>query len=445
MKKAFKKTFKWIKNRPIWQKILFFIIIFLIIILCIFSSFMSSKINKMQTEKIEEEEIIINDEVLKKEKEYEIGKGYTNFVLFGGDSREHNVENNLNTDTIIIVSLNNETKEIKMVSVYRDTLLDVGNNTIKKCNSAYGLGGPKNAINMLNKNLDLNIRYYVTVDFSMVVDIVDMVGGIEVDVSEAEYKAVNDYMGETAMVAGKEAIPLTHAGVQILDGVQATTYARIRKGVGDDYARTARQRLVIEKIAEKVLSSNISLLNDIIDEALPRISTNMTMSDIIKYTSLLPKYKIGENSGFPFEKSSGYVKNRGSCVYAISLNKNVSMLHEFLYRENNYQPSKTVQELDSKIDAIVKQHKIPGTEVGNDPAVDASGEEIKQNSSKPVFVPNEYEENINTGNAETNDSEAEQTPTNNNESNNDMNINDSVDNDNEDDSITIDDIFSNFN
>ena len=268
------RILQWFKKLSVWKKIALIggVALFVLILGAYF--FVAWKFSKLNIEEIKKEEIIINNF-----EEEEVGVGYTNFVLFGGDSRSGDVEKNLNTDAIIIVSLNNATKEVKMVSVYRDTLLDVSNGSIRKCNSAYTAGGATQAINMLNMNLDLNIQQYVTVDFGAVTDVIDMLGGIEVDVSEAEYKAVNMYIDETAMVAEKKANHLTHAGVQTLDGVQATTYARIRKGVGDDYARTERQRLVIQKAAEKAMKADLATLNKIIDVVFPQISTNLSMSE----------------------------------------------------------------------------------------------------------------------------------------------------------------------
>ena len=311
--------------------------------------FVAWKFSKLNTEKIDADEIIINDFV----GDEPIGVGYTNFVLFGGDSRHGDVDKDLNTDSIIIVSLNNETKEIKMVSVYRDTLLDLTNGSIQKCNSAYSRGGATQAINMLNMNLDLNIQKYVTVDFGAVVDVIDMLGGIEVDVSEAEWKAVNKYIDETGSVAGKKANHLTHAGVQLLDGVQATTYARIRKGVGDDYARTERQRLVIQLAFEKALKSDLVTLNKIIDAVFPKVATNLTMSEILGYAKSITKYSIGETTGFPFEKGSSTIPGKGSCVYPVTLKKNVTLLHEFLFGETDYQPSSKVVSISGEIASIV--------------------------------------------------------------------------------------------
>ena len=172
---------KWFQGLSKKKKIGLIIGIIILLILVAGVIFVASKFSKMNTEKIDEDEIIINDFG-----EEPVGVGYTNFVLYGGDSRTGDVDKNLNTDAIIVVSLNNETKEVKMVSVYRDTLLDLSNGSIQKCNSAYSRGGATQAINMLNMNLDLNIQKYVTVDFGVVSDVIDLLGGIEVDVSEVE-------------------------------------------------------------------------------------------------------------------------------------------------------------------------------------------------------------------------------------------------------------------
>ncbi len=285
-----------------------------------------------------------------------IGEGYTNFVLFGGDSRSGDVKKSLNTDTIIIVSLNNKTSEIKMVSVYRDTLLDISTNNIRKCNSAYSNGGAIQAVNMLNKNLDLTIEKFVTVNFKAVVDLVDMVDGVEVDVSDKEWREVNKYIDETGRVAGKRAVHLTHGGVQKLDGVQATTYARIRKNVGDDYARTDRQRLVIEKVLEKTkekLKTDPQIIHKIITDILPEVYTNLDDGEILDYAANFAKYKIGETTGFPFEKRGGKLPGLGDSVYAVDLKSNVVKLHEFLFGTEDYQPSSTVVSISKEIAYIV--------------------------------------------------------------------------------------------
>lgn len=190
-----RKSGNWFSRLSMGKKVAVCICGLLICLLTFGVIFVSSKFGKMETKKIKKENIIIN------ELPEEVGEGYTNFALFGGDSRTGELEEGVRTDAIIIASLNNATKEIKMVSVYRDTLLDLSKGRINKCNGAYSEGGPEQAINMLNMNLDLDIQKYVTVDFKAVAETIDLLGGIEIDVSEAEVKATNEYIRETARVA----------------------------------------------------------------------------------------------------------------------------------------------------------------------------------------------------------------------------------------------------
>lgn len=338
-----RRTGNWFTRLSIGKKIALGISTVVVCLLVSGVVYVAAKFGKMDTKEIKKEDIIINDIA------EEVGEGYTNIALFGGDSREGEVGEGVRTDTIIVASLNNATKEVKMVSVYRDTLMDLSKGRINKCNGAYSAGGPKQAINMLNMNLDLDIQKYVTVDFGAVAETIDLLGGIEVDVSEAEVEATNKYIWETAAAAGKPGALLTQAGLQKLNGVQATTYARIRKGVGDDYKRTERQRLVIQKMAEKALKSDLGTINRIIDKVFPRISTNFTMPEILSYAKDFAKYKIGDSQGFPFDKSAATLAGKGSCVIPVSLESNVQKLHEFLYGTIDYQPSAKVIKISNAI------------------------------------------------------------------------------------------------
>ena len=199
---------------------------------------MAAKLGQLDTQEIPKEDIVINEGA---EQLASLGEGYLNVALFGVDSREGDLEKNTRTDCIIVASLNKETKEIKMASVYRDTLLDLSEGTLQKCNAAYSFGGPKQAINMLNMNLDLDIQNYVTVDFKAIADTIDLLGGLDIELTEAEVKYIGDFIGETGDVAGRDRGDVHYvegAGLQHLDGVQATTYARIRSTAGGDFTRT---------------------------------------------------------------------------------------------------------------------------------------------------------------------------------------------------------------
>ena len=231
--------------------------------------YLAAKLSKLNKDNLDSSDIVVNDDA-------QMEEGYTNVALFGIDSRSGELEKGTRTDCLIVASLNNETKEVKMISVYRDTVLDIENNYLQKCNAAYAFGGPTQAINMLNKNLDLDIQEYATVDFAAISNAIDMLGGLEIEIKPEEVKPLNKFVKETARVAGKKAQTISGPGVQLLDGVQATTYARIRSTAGGDFTRTERQRLVIEKIVEKAQKSDLATINNIIDELFPTIKTSFT-------------------------------------------------------------------------------------------------------------------------------------------------------------------------
>lgn len=322
-----------------------------------------AKWSKIDTKAIKAEDIVINEEV-KKNKNVDLGDGFTNVALFGVDSRDGDLGEGNRTDCIIVASLNNKTKEIKMVSVYRDTLLDLSEGTYQKCNAAYSYGGPVLAINMLNMNLDLDIQDYVTVDFGAIADAVDLLGGIEIEVTEEELPYINQYIPETANSAGKAANLLQSAGLQKLDGTQATTYARIRSTAGGDFTRTERQRLVIEKMFEKAKMADIGTLNAIIDKVFPQVSTSFTLPEILKYASAYSEYKLTGNMGFPEDKYTDMLSEIGSVVVPDDLTSNVAKLHEFLFGTVGYSPSSTVQTVSANIayTASAKQSSGTGTE-----------------------------------------------------------------------------------
>lgn len=306
------------------------------------------KYGKIQKTEIDENNVIVNEI---DEESQAVKEGYRNIALFGVDSREAgSLEAGSHSDTIIIASINNKTGDVKLVSVYRDTYLNQSDDTYNKATQAYFRGGPEQAINMLNMNLDLDITDYVTVDFAAMVDVIDLLGGIEINIqTEAEVVHLNNYAIETSKVSGVKTTKVKKPGLQVLDGVQATSYARIRYTAGDDFRRTERQREVIEAIVAKAKKANIVTLNKIIDEVFPQVSTSLTMKEILALLPNAADYTIAETTGFPFDKTTGTVGSKGSCVIAQGLEQNVVQLHEFLFEEKDYVPSKTVTLINNKI------------------------------------------------------------------------------------------------
>ena len=356
-----KKKKKSNKKRNI---ILFIIeIIILLILLAVFWFVMKSK--SIEHVEIQEDEVEISEQVLNST-ETGAMKGYRNIALFGVDSRDKELDKNTRTDTIMIASINQDTKEVKLVSLYRDTYLNLSTDTYNKANSAYAKGGPKQALSMLNMNLDMNITDYVTVGFDGLIDVIDAVGGIEIDVHEDEIQHLNSYQismvgkedgtlnakGEPNYVAtaGVDYTPVKNAGMQTLNGLQATAYCRIRY-VGNDFGRTQRQRLVLTEVAKKAVTLNPVKLNNIAEAVFPKISTSLKLDEILSLLGGVAEYKIGESAGFPFEGQykTGNIGKKGSCVVPTDLEQNVITLHEFFFKDEEYSPSETVKKCSQQI------------------------------------------------------------------------------------------------
>lgn len=306
----------------------------------------------------------------------EYTEDYQVIALVGVDSRDGGLEGG-NSDTMMLACIDNSTKEVRLISIYRDTLLRVGedsegNGKYRKANYAYNAGGPEQFLTMINSNLDLMVTDYVTVDFSAVAIVVDLLGGIEVDLTAEEIKHLNNYCVETSEVTGGdyEKLPEGEPGVYTLNGVQAVSYCRIRYTSGNDFMRTARQRLVISKMVEKALKADLSTLNSIMDEVFPMISTSFSKTEIVKLGSSLLSYNLGETAGFPFshymlDVSMWDLSDPLDCVAPITLESNVVELHEWLFGEENYQVSDELKAYSDRIvdltgygdDAIEKAHE----------------------------------------------------------------------------------------
>ena len=281
--------------------------------------------------------------------------GYTNFMVYGVDNRTAGNYNGGNTDVQILVSINNDTKKIRMASVYRDLYLDVDptNGTrLAKSNAAYARGGEKEAMEMINENFDLNVDKFVTVDFAAVVDIIDDVGGIEVDVSDDELAALNSRryptIPQVARISGKKATYVTKAGPQTLNGVQACAYCRIRHGAGDDWGRARRQRTVMSQLFKKVKGASASQMSKIIDDVFPKISTNFSMTEMLSLASAVKSYSIDKSFGFPFDETNMALNGRDTMI-PCTLESNVEKLHQKMFDEANYAPSQTVRAISDQI------------------------------------------------------------------------------------------------
>lgn len=277
---------------------------------------------------------------------------YTNIACFGLDSRNGELEGGVQSDCIMIVSINNETNDVKLVSVYRDTLLQQEDGTYEKANSAYNRGGPEAAISLLNRNFDLDIRNYVSVNFSALVDVIDALGGLEINLTQEESLYCNAYAFETGQVVGKEMVKIDEvAGTQLLDGIHAVGYARIRYTEGNDFKRTERQRQVLQMTVKKKKKADLLTLNKIVDKVFPQISTSLTVTDMLGFVANIMNYNIVETTGFPYAlTTSEDVRNHtGSYVVPIDFIGNVSQLHQNIFAEEWYEPSSKVKQIHDDI------------------------------------------------------------------------------------------------
>ena len=273
---------------------------------------------------------------------------YQTFVLYGVDSREGKLTEEAHSDTIILCCVNKKAKSIRMVSVYRDTYLDNTNGEYRKATECYYFGGPSRSINMLNKNLDLDIKDYITVDFKALIKAVDLVGGVYIDVTEEELPYINGYQTENSQVTGVEISPVESAGYQLLNGIQALAYCRIRYTAGSDYKRTERQRAVLTQIFDSAKNQGVPKLLQIADTLLQDVSTSFSSAELISLATTAAGCSLGETTGFPFDLQAANIA-AGDCVVPVNLANNVSRLHAFLYGTEGYTPSSTVQQISDEI------------------------------------------------------------------------------------------------
>lgn len=268
--------------------------------------------------------------------------GYWNIAVFGVDSRDGNTKNAL-ADVQLICSINQETGEIKLVSVYRDTYLKINSKgTYHKINEAYFKGGHKQAVSALEENLDVKINDYATFNWKAVAQAINVLGGVDIEITQPEFKYINAFITETVNSTGIGSTQLASAGPNHLDGVQAVAYCRLRL-MDTDFQRTERQRKVISLALEKAKQADLATRTNLVKAILPQISTSVGVDDVLPMAKNASKYHIGETAGFPFAQKTKKM-GKMDCVIPVTLESNVVTLHQFLYGEDAiYSPSSTVK------------------------------------------------------------------------------------------------------
>lgn len=331
------------------RRIIIFIIEIIILIIAVFVLYGVLSGTKSGKLDLDEDEIFIDNQI--KEAQETTMKGYRNIALFGVDSTTGALTKNTRSDTIMIASINQDTGECKLVSVYRDTYLNLSNDSYNKCNAAYAKGGPEMAINMLNMNLDLNITDFVTVGFAGLTDTINALGGVYIDVDDAEISHLNNYQLCIAEDLKRSYTPVSSTGYQLLDGLQATGYCRIRYTAGDDFKRAERQREVLSAVADQAKKASLPQLTETANAVFDEVYTSLDLSEIVDMLGNVTNYYISDTAGFPQEsnRATGTIGSKGSCVIPVNLEDNVKWLHQFLFDDNDYEPSSTVKECSDKI------------------------------------------------------------------------------------------------
>ena len=241
--------------------------------------------------------------------------GYRNIAIFGVDSRSDDYGIGNRSDCIIIASINNSTGDIKLISVYRDTYVNIEGHGLDKITHAYSYGEAPLAVKTLNTNLDLNINEFVTVNFDSVAEAVDQLGGVQLTITSDEIKYINGYIDETSKVTGKTSEHITEPG--------------------------------IEAMFSKLKTKNLNEINSFADKILPHVYTNISATDIISMVPSMSKYKVTESIGWPYD-TKGKTMDRWYGI-PITLESNVKQLHKEAFGEENYTPSDIVKSISESI------------------------------------------------------------------------------------------------
>lgn len=346
---------KWAKHIPLF---IIEVLVLVVVVAVLYVTLQATGKNGVQKDKVDEEKIVVNEVVKEKiDKAQETGTeneytGVFNLAFFGVDARDGSLGKGNRSDTIMICSVDMDKHEVRLISLYRDTYLNVGNDTYGKCNKAYALGGPEQAISMINMNTDMYVTDYITVGFEGLMNAVDALGGVELEITEVEITHLNNYQSTMAEEMGISYTPVTQAGKQVLNGLQATAYCRIRYGGGDDFKRAERQRDLLIAMVEKAKTASVGTLTDAMNAVLPNTRTSLDVSDIVPVLSKVGEYKVTVSDGFPFVglRNGGTIGTEGSCVVATSLEDNVRKLHELLFAGEAYEPSEELKAFSAQIE-----------------------------------------------------------------------------------------------
>lgn len=322
------------------------IVVLLAMIVGYAAFYIDMQYDKVQYHEINEEDLSINEGSNPDQ------DGYKIIALFGIDARDNtNMGAGNRSDSIMIASINEETDEIKIISVYRDTLLNVNydGGFTTKVTHAYAYGGPELALQTLNENLDLHITEFVTVNFLALTKAIDRLGGVYVNVEENELPVLNTSIAEQVNVTGIYSDGVFQTGLLKLNGTQATAYSRIRSTDLGDITRTERQREVLSAMLSEAKASDLATIDDIIDEVFPLVYTSIDKKEMLELAKGIFDYTMTETKGFPLSYVPVDHPSKGAVLVPADLATNVSELHLFLFGTENYVPTQKVQDISNQI------------------------------------------------------------------------------------------------
>ncbi|ELC8416270.1 TPA: LCP family protein [Clostridium perfringens] len=305
------------KNSKIKNSKIRYIILALILVILgligVSTYYINSKINKVQKVEINKDNLSINEKQVKEEKHIK------NIALFGIDAPKGKAGR---SDAIMILTLDDEHKIMKLTSIMRDSYVDIPGHGDDKITHAYAFGGPELAMKTLNENFNVNVEDFMAVNFTSLPEIIDKLGGVKINIIPEEIHHIPG---------------VTSPGEQVLNGAEALEYSRIRYATGGDYKRTERQRVVLEAVFEKLKSIPTKDYTSLIDDFLPYIETNMSSMDMIKLaTDAAPLVKGNlETARFPLDDYCDGKMINGIWYLVYDRQATLNQIQEYIYDNKN--------------------------------------------------------------------------------------------------------------
>ena len=259
------------------------------------------------------------------------GESVINILLIGQDRRPGQTKN-ARSDAMILVTINKVKKTITLSSFMRDMYVQIPGKKDNRINASYAFGGISLLNSTIQKNFGVTVDGNVVVDFAGFMDAIDVIGGVDIELTTAEA----NYMNSTTYKDQEHWSTGLKAGMNHLDANQALAYARIRKISGGDFGRTERQRKVIMAMMDKIRDMSVVELNDLLNQLLPLITTDLTDAEILGYAvELLPilQYLTVQSQQIPAKGAYKSASIEGKSVLVPDLKKNKAILQEIMATE----------------------------------------------------------------------------------------------------------------